>query len=93
MAGLILGLRPANERCRYKLAPSLIGWSQTQIQPCYGEVLEHSVAPFDRYIKLNWPKDRPFRDVLLAILIYVTWSAKTIESQRYLGKFEKPILI
>ena len=28
-AGLILGLRPANERRRYKITPSLIGWSQT----------------------------------------------------------------
>ena len=26
--GLILGLRPANER-RYKVTPSLIGWAQT----------------------------------------------------------------
>ena len=26
-AGLILGLRPANER-RYKVTPSLIGWAQ-----------------------------------------------------------------
>ena len=27
--GLILGLRPANERRRYKVSPSLIGWAQT----------------------------------------------------------------
>ena len=27
--GLILGLRPANERRRYKITPSLIGWPQT----------------------------------------------------------------
>ena len=27
-AGLILGLRPANERSRYKVTPSLIGWAQ-----------------------------------------------------------------
>ena len=27
--GLILGLHPANERCRYKVTPSLIGWVQT----------------------------------------------------------------
>ena len=26
--GLTLGLRPANERCRYKVTPSLIGWTQ-----------------------------------------------------------------
>ena len=28
-AGLILGLRPANEIRRYKVTPSLIGWTQT----------------------------------------------------------------
>ena len=27
--GLILCLRPANERRRYKVTPSLIGWAQT----------------------------------------------------------------
>ena len=29
VAGLILGLHPANERRRYKVTPSLIGWAQT----------------------------------------------------------------
>ena len=29
LTGLILGLRPANERRRYKVTPSLIGWAQT----------------------------------------------------------------
>ena len=28
-AGLILGLHPANERHRYNVMPSLIGWVQT----------------------------------------------------------------
>ena len=28
-SGLILGLHPANERRRYKVRPSLIGWVQT----------------------------------------------------------------
>ena len=28
-SGLILGLRPANERSRYEVTPSLIGWAQT----------------------------------------------------------------
>ena len=28
-AGLILGLYPANERRRYEVTPSLIGWAQT----------------------------------------------------------------
>ena len=29
VTGLILGLRPANERRRYKVTPSPIGWAQT----------------------------------------------------------------
>ena len=29
LSGLILGLRPANERRRYNVMPSLIGWVQT----------------------------------------------------------------
>ena len=34
-SGLILGLHPANERRRYKVTPSLIGWAQTWNQPWY----------------------------------------------------------
>ena len=33
ISGLILGLRPANERRRYKVTPAVIGWVQTQNQP------------------------------------------------------------
>ena len=33
VTGLILGLPTANERRRYKVTPSLIGWAQTQNQP------------------------------------------------------------
>ena len=29
ISGLIWGLHPANERRRYKVTPSLIGWAQT----------------------------------------------------------------
>ena len=34
-SGLILGLRPANERCSYFVTTSLIGWAQTLNQPWY----------------------------------------------------------
>ena len=34
VAGLILGLRPANERRRYFVTMSPIGWAQTWNQPC-----------------------------------------------------------
>ena len=33
IAGLILGLRPANERCRYFVTTSLIGWHKPRISP------------------------------------------------------------
>ena len=33
VAGLVLGLPPANERRLYKVTPSLIGWAQTYNQP------------------------------------------------------------
>ena len=33
-SGLILGLHPANERRRYFVATSLIGWAQAYNQPC-----------------------------------------------------------
>ena len=36
---LILGLRPANERRRYKVTPSLIGWAQ--ISPDYHVTIRH----------------------------------------------------
>ena len=35
MSGLILGLHPANERQRYKVTMSLIGWVQAKNQPCW----------------------------------------------------------
>ena len=35
LTGMILGLLPANERRRYKVTPSLIGWAQTLNQACY----------------------------------------------------------
>ena len=34
ITGLILGLRPANERRRYFVTTSLSGWAQTWTQPC-----------------------------------------------------------
>ena len=34
LSGLIQGLRPANERCGYKVTLSLIGWAQPYNQPC-----------------------------------------------------------
>ena len=36
-SGLIQGLRPANERRRYFVMTSLIGWAQPRISPDNGE--------------------------------------------------------
>ena len=40
VAGLILALRPANERRHYKVAKSLTGWAQTYNPPCSGCTVE-----------------------------------------------------
>ena len=53
--GLMLGLRPANERRRYKVTPSLIGWAQTYNQPwdrCQIPTLEGE--PVGITIQLPW---------------------------------------
>ena len=34
MSGISLGIRPVNERCRYIVTTSLIGWGHTQTDPC-----------------------------------------------------------
>ena len=56
-AGLILGLRPANEWRRYKVTSSFIGWAQTLNQPwnvpdcCYMHPqsdVPHSTVPYNR---------------------------------------------
>ena len=51
-----LGLRPANERRRYKVTPSFIGWEQTWNQPCsvitiVTGVWQGSLSPY--FFKIN----------------------------------------
>ena len=46
--GVILGLRPASERLRYKVTPSLIGWVQTYNQPCMPIYIGSSLAHTNR---------------------------------------------
>ena len=43
-AGLILGLRPANERRRYFVTTSLIGWAQTYVFEAYHPSHDHGNA-------------------------------------------------
>ena len=49
LTGLILGLHPANERHRYKVTLSLIGWAQPKINPglCLLSWTKIFVVPFD----------------------------------------------
>ena len=51
-SGLILGLRPANERCRYKVMASLIGWAITWNQPWYWV----ASYPFSKGFMSSWLK-------------------------------------
>ena len=41
--GIILCMCPANERWRYSVTPSLIGWAHAQNDPCFG-THKHSTA-------------------------------------------------
>ena len=64
---LILGLRPGNERRRYKVTPSLIGWVQTENQPCH-QMESFSVllalcagnSPVTGEFPAQWPVTRSF---------------------------------
>ena len=54
IAGMILGLRPANERRRYSVTTSLIGWAQAQNQPCIAYTIPHKNHAYGlRYITLR----------------------------------------
>ena len=44
-AGIILYMRPANERWRYTVTLSLIGWAHTQNDPCWGYWWPGALAP------------------------------------------------
>ena len=54
VTGLIRGLRPANERHRYKVMLSLIGWAQTKNQPYH--YIKFNLSSHDLTIKtaLEW---------------------------------------
>ena len=68
--GLILGLHPANERRRYKVTASLIGWAQPRISPviyvrktwnCYTRVIHlHSWSML--------PAPQLHRDILCSVM-------------------------
>ena len=62
---LILGLRPANERRRYEVTPSLIGKAQTRISPVPSIKADHFQSqggrPCTRDVGNDWLQ---FRDIL-----------------------------
>ena len=51
ISGLILGLCPANERRRYKVTPSFIGWAQIYNQPYILSITDvQGQAPISVYL-------------------------------------------
>ena len=78
-SGLILGLRPANERRRYKVTPSPIGWAQTLNQPCiFVQAIDIFVLYFSMHCTdLHFNKKTAERHILLIQYIlfkyYVPW--------------------
>ena len=53
ITGLILGLHPANERCRNKVTASLICWAQTYNQPWFISICHELCSWFALYV-LFW---------------------------------------
>ena len=63
-SGLILGLRPANKRRRYFVTTSLIGWAQTQNQPCKwfcssAFYFSHTGRAFPAKYRVLWNRCQP----------------------------------
>ena len=44
-ARIILCMRPVNQRWRYIITPSLIGWAHTQNDPCWCQYIPHKLLP------------------------------------------------
>ena len=57
-AGLILGLRPANEKLRYIVTTSLIGWAQAWNQSCHEQT--HPKVNFASFDKIDINCHAPF---------------------------------
>ena len=73
-SGLILGLRPANERRCYKVKPSLIGCAQTENQTC--ELIPHGKqGPFFSYTVNTISADGPAtQEVMASATLLLTYS-------------------
>ena len=79
--GLILGLHPSNERRRYKVTPSLMGWVQTLNQPCNISKCPdllirflHAIASENRCI---WPTKQLYQNNICNIFTSLKTRAKT----------------
>ena len=65
-SGLILGLRPANERRRYKVTPSFTGWAQSK-----------KICPMMLFAMSNAVNNVPYSEKITKdIRQRVLWSAK-----------------
>ena len=49
IAGIVLCMRPANERRCYNVTPSLIGWVHAQNDPCYRKSMGTTIWAFFQY--------------------------------------------
>ena len=56
-SGLIPGLHPANERQRYFVTTSLIGWVQASTQPCYRAISSGKTARCLIHVYFNYLDD------------------------------------
>ena len=77
-AALILGLCPANERRRYIVTTSLIGWAQTYNQPWYSDVFDvfrskHGMSRRSFYVALHVTNCHNFGSDVLAKTVLLNW--------------------
>ena len=71
--GLILGLRPPNERRRYFVTMSLIGWAQALNQACLFNVLQPVICPPARYSPIGWFGGEQMNFDILDVNIMMIW--------------------
>ena len=73
----ILGLCPANERRRYKVTPSLIGWTQTWNQPC-----EDIAQMLYQFVKFSRDYPRMLRHITMTLMYCDLFQHTTTQSHR-----------
>ena len=67
-SGIILSMHPANERQRYRVTPSLIGWAHAQSDPCG---CNHS--------SLTWNENQTLETYAVVSEFVLFWEKRTLE--------------